>query len=246
MEQTRSWERALTPETLAKAQEKNPFKKLNDIVYEIIEDAIVSYGVEGGTKLNTVQIAKLLGISRTPVSEALEQLRVNGLVVTYPDKKGFYVFDVSHTSLEQLFIARRALEGTAAYLCARQNTLVDLKMLEKLAKLFSATFEKRYFVNFSRIDQTFHNTIVNSCGNPYIVKMYKAIQKSISYYSVRSQDFMLSLGDDPSFGVLATQHVAIYRAIELGMPDLAEAASKTHLDTCYTLSLRYHTFAGNI
>lgn len=246
MEQQENWEAALTPETLVKAQEKNPFKKLNDIVYDVIEDVIVSYGVAGGTKLNTVSIAKRLGISRTPVSEALEQLRMNGLVVTYPDKKGFYVFDVSHTTMEQLFVARRALEGTAAYLCARQNTLVDLKQLEKLAKLFTATFDKRYFTNFSRIDQSFHNLIVDSCGNPYIIKMYTAIQKSIGYYSVRSQDYMLSLGKDPSLGVLATQHVAIYRAIELGMPDLAEAASKTHLDTCYALTLRYHTFAGNL
>ena len=185
-----------------------------------------------------------MNVSRTPVSDALEQLQREGLVVTPPSRKGHYVFDISHASLEQLFMARKALEGTAAYICARQNGGVDMPKLRGLAIKFQRTFEKREFTNFSELDQDFHNQIIQSCRNPYILKMYSAMECFISYYSIRSQEYLLSLQNEPTFAVLAGEHMAIYRAIELGIPELAEATSKNHLSTCYNLCMRYHTTAG--
>jgi len=237
----KKWEDLFSSEKLMEQQRQNPFRKLGDMVYDIIESAIISYELQPGTRLNTVKTAELFGISRTPVKEALEQLRKNGFVVTSDAKKGYFVFDISNISLEQLFMARKALEGTAAYLCARQNMLINLEKLKQLAVLFRETFQKKYFIHFSMIDQAFHNLIVTSCGNRYIKSMYGEIERKITYYSVRSQDYMISLGEDPSFAILAGQHIAIYRAIELGMPELAETASKNHLDVCYSLCLRYHT-----
>ena len=102
------------PELVHKAQDANPFLKLNDVVYNIIENGIIYGMLPPGTRLGVVRIAGLLEVSRTPVSEALEQLSNEGLVVTPSNRMGLYVFDISHTSLEQLFMARKSLEGTAA------------------------------------------------------------------------------------------------------------------------------------
>lgn len=217
-------EKYFRPELIEEAQKQNPFLRLNDIVYSIIEKAIIYGGLPPGTRLSIVKIAGLLNVSRTPVSDALEQLRQEGLVVTPPSRKGHYVFDISHASLEQLFMARKALEGTAAYICARQNSAIDMPRLRSLAIKFQRSFEKREFTNFSELDQDFHNQIIQSCRNPYILKMYAAMERFISYYSIRSQEYMSSLGNDPGVSVLSSQHMAIYRAIALGMPELAETA----------------------
>ena len=199
-------EKYFHPGLIEEAQKQNPFLRLNDLVYSIIEKAIVYGGLPPGTRLSIVKIANLLNVSRTPVSD----------------------------------------EGTAAYICARQNGNVDMQRLRSLAIRFQRTFEKREFTNFSELDQDFHNQIIQSCRYPYILKMYEALQRFISYYSIRSQEYMSSLGNDPTFAVLSSQHMAIYRAIALGMPELAETASKTHLDTCYNLCMRYHTIVGNL
>lgn len=207
---------------------------------------IISFNIPPGTKLSPVRIAELLNISRTPVAEALTALREMGLVVTREGKQGYYVFDLSHASLRNLFEARKALEGTAAFLCAQRNREIDLPMLERLAKLFSVSFEKKYFNRFSAIDQAFHLQIIQSCGNPLLLKMYMSIDKLNKYYSIRSQEYMMSIGNEPDFRAVAGQHLSIYRAIELGMPELAEQASKTHLDAGYSLAARYHLTVGNL
>lgn len=236
----------LRSELIEEAQERNPFLKLNDLVYHILEERIINGELPPGARLSIVHIASLLDVSRTPVTAALEQLKAEGLVVTPPSRKGYYVFDISHASLEHLFMARKALEGTAVYLCARQNTTVDMSRLRELAIRFQQSIEEREFAHFSEVDQAFHSQIVRSCRNPFIQKMYSSLERFISYYSIRSQEYMLALGDDPSFSMLSCQHMAIYRAIALGLPEMAEQSSKTHLDTCYNLCMRYHTIVGNL
>lgn len=239
------WEEIFSRRKLIKREAANPFEKLNNMVYAILEEAIISYSIPAGTKLSIVHIADLMNISRTPVKEALEKLREKGLVVTEKEKKGYYVFDMSHGSLEQLFMARKALEGTAAFLCAQRNFDVDLKALERLTKLIGASFEKQYFNKFSLIDQAFHSLIIDPRGNPLIIRMYKSIEKINSYYSMRSQEYICSKCMDDSFKAIVGQHIAIYRAIEMGIPGLAETAAKSHLDAGYILCLRYHTSMGN-
>lgn len=239
-------EQSLSAQLIEQAQRRNPFLKLNDLVYHILEERIINGELPPGERLSIVRIASLLNVSRTPVTAALEQLKAEGLVVTPHARKGYFVFDISHASLEHLFMARKALESTSAYICARENTMVDMKSLHELALRFQQTFVRREFAHFSELDQAFHSQIVRSCRNPFIQKMYASLERFISYYSIRSQEYMLALEDAPSFSMLSCQHMAIYRAIALGMPEMAEQTSKTHLDTCYNLCMRYHTIVGNL
>lgn len=239
------WDAVFNPAELEKLQTDNPFKKLNDSVCELLENAIISYNLPPGTKLSPVRIAISLGVSRSPVTDALETLAQRGLVMSSAGKKGYYVFELSHSSLRNLFNARIALEGMASYLCAQRNAEISLPDLERLAKLFYASFEKRYFNRYAMIDQAFHNLLINSCGNPLIVKMYRSIDKLNTYYSIRGQDYLKSVGDSPEFRTVAGQHLTIYRAIEMGMPDMAQQALKDHLNMGYIMGMRYHITIGN-
>ena len=75
---------------------------------------------------------------------------------------------------------------------------------------FRQAFDKRDFTNFAEIDQEFHSHIVVSSRNPYLVKMYKAMNRFISYYSIRSQSTSSRCKTSPTFAVLAGEHMAIY------------------------------------
>ena len=221
-------------------QLKNPFMQLNDVVYGILERAIINFELAPGAKLSVAQISEQLGVSRTPVTYALEQLKTEGLVSSNPGHRGYYVWDISYASLENSFMARKALEGTATYICAQRGVFRNDDRPKILAEQFEAAITQRNFTDFSVIDTSFHRLIIRSCGNPYILKAYQQMERFINYYSIRSQIYLLDKDSDHVLETLANQHLAIYNAIMSGIPELAENTDKMHLDTCYNISIRYH------
>ena len=93
-----------TAQNITAAQEKNPFAKISDIVYELLEKAIFSSAIPPGSKLNISKLAEQMGVSTSPVTRAVERLEENGLVtaVRSSDSKyrSYFVFDLSSESLE--------------------------------------------------------------------------------------------------------------------------------------------------
>lgn len=228
----------LNDSLLERQQTLNPFRKLSEIVYEILEEAIISFQLKPGTQLNTVKIAQLLNTSRTPVTDALEQLVDTGLVVNSANKKGYYVFDISDTSLQTLMEARHAIENYAAYYCACRSSEIDLKRMRILAQQFSKAIKTWDSKDFSHIDQSFHRMIIDNCGNPLLQSMYDKLERLTSYSSHRVEDFIRTEKRNGLLMRLENQHMSIYNAIALSLPDLAFNASRQHLDTCLLLYIR--------
>ena len=98
----------------------NPSAKLRDIVSQMLYDEIVSLCIAPGTKLNVNSIASALGISRTPVAEAIMNLCEQGFVVSKPDTSGFFVIDLSLKDMIDLYDVRAAIECEAAALCTER------------------------------------------------------------------------------------------------------------------------------
>ena len=78
----------------------------------------------------------------------------------------------------------------------------------------------------------FHSTIVRSTGNDCLIRMYEAIGKMVEYLSVRTNQFLVSEQNPDNLLMLGSQHMAIYRAIKLGFPELARQAMEKHIDFC--------------
>lgn len=228
----------LSRSQLEQKQSINPFQKLSELVYETLEDAIINCQLKPGAQLNTVKIAQILNISRTPVTDALERLVEAGLVVNSTSKKGYYVFDISEALLEYLLGARNAIENYTAYYCAMRSSKIDLKRMRLLAQQFSKALNTWNSTGFSQIDCSFHRLIVDSCGNPILQSMYGRMERLISYSSHRVEDYMRTKKQSELLMRSENQHQAIYNAIALGLPDAAFAASRQHLDTCLTASIR--------
>lgn len=229
-------------EQLEKIREENPFRKLCDIVYNMMEKAIISYELRPGTQLNTVRISKLLDISRTPVTDALERLLDMGLVTASPEKKGYYVFDINYNFLQKLIEARRAIENYASFMCAQRNGDLDLKELRHLAAKFRDSVKNWDYRDFAWIDQIFHQKIVENCGNELLKSMYSSICQINTYASNRVEDYIEKYSPTTVMRDFENQHLAIYNAIALGLPDVAFAASDRHLDSVLVLFLKGYKF----
>jgi DNA-binding GntR family transcriptional regulator len=235
-------QKVFSKELLEKMKDENPFRKLSEIVYEMTEDAIISCELHPGTQLNTVKISKLLDISRTPVTDALEQLLNTGLVTASPEKRGYYVFDISYDFLEKLIEARRAIENYASFMCAQRSGELDLRELRDLAAKFRDSVRNWDHREFARIDQLFHQKIIENCGNELIKAMYKSILQISTYTSNRVEDYIEKYPPTSAMRGFENQHMAIYNAIALSLPDMAFAASDRHLDSILILCLKGYKY----
>ena len=103
------------------------YKPLRDVVFENLREAILEGKLEPGQRLMEVQLAEQLGVSRTPVREAIRKLELEGLVVMLP-RKGAYVADVSLKDIIDVLEIRSTLEGLAAYLAAAAAYPEPLKL----------------------------------------------------------------------------------------------------------------------
>lgn len=183
-------------EKLESYLEKNPFAKLSDVVTQILYDEIVVLDIPPTSKLNINQIATDLGISRTPVVEAINRLQAIGFVETRPKASGFYVTDMNLLDMIDLYDARTAIECEAAALCADKASPEAIAQLDSLATEFKKAVP--------RMDgkKLFHNVIRECCAvaNAKGVKMdadefirvdHQHIIDNISdYYPSMAQDML--------------------------------------------------------
>ncbi len=220
-------------ELLLQRLEENPFQSLNHIVYQMLEEAILSFELLPKTKLNSAKIAKDLQISRTPIKEAFRTLCKEGLVERREDKNGYYVFTFSRQMTEELFFARRVIEGTACYLCAQHNRSVDVRQLRYYAEEFREILHTKQYTKLDETDIPFHKIIVQAAGNPFLVTMYETLDRMIRYQSARNAHYLRSTGQvEYKMDGLALQHLSILKAIESGIPEMAQSAAHAHIDTC--------------
>ena len=217
-----------TAQNITAAQEKNPFAKISDIVYELLEKAIFSSAIPPGSKLNISKLAEQMGVSTSPVTRAVERLEENGLVTA----------------------VRRAIEGEAAFLCAQKRTLIDLPRLQKLADQFQSAWQDfakdldtaPTASERAKIDLEFHHQLVLTTENEYLIDMFETLQGTLHYLSIRSCEFVATEQKKDNLIVMGSQHVAICSAIGLGLPELARSAMERHIDFCCSRCLINRTF----
>ncbi|HWQ50419.1 MAG TPA: GntR family transcriptional regulator [Terriglobales bacterium] len=210
---------------------ENPFTQLSEIVRDLIKDDILSFTLQPDTRVNGSKIAETLGISRTPVDEAIHALAGEGLLVQKEGRRGYYVYAMTRTAVEDLYYARKVVEGTASYLCALHNGQVDIARLKKMAYEFRDIFASHDYRRLGELDPAFHRLIVEFTRNDYLVRMYRALDSAISYHNGRLSH-LLSESPELSVPSISTQHITICNAIEFGVPDMAQNAAVAHVDAC--------------
>ena len=228
--------------TLKEYISREPDAKLRDLVAKLLYDDIISLRIAPGTKLNVNQIASSLGISRTPVAEAVAKLTEIGFVVSHDGASGSYVLDLNIHDMINLYRVRTAIESEAAALCAHtvdESTLHDLTVL---ADAFKENVIRRDIRGMKDTDMPFHRLLINSCGNPYIVQSYELLLPKLTMYQVSMTEFIGRRGneDNPWLPSIKYNHTSVVSAIRNRMPEQARQAMADHVNA----SLNFTTLSG--
>lgn len=198
--------------------------RASDRAYAALHDDIVEWRILPGTVLAEVEQSERLGVSRTPLREALSRLTAEGLTTT-AGGRGVVVTDISLEDIDELFELRETLEGKAAALAAERGDAgvflqLQKELLEAPALIRGADPARHeYYELVGRLDAAIDAAISNS----YLVQA----MRSIRVHLVRIR--RLAADDATRLIAAAGEHAAIAEAIAAGNPHLAEAATIVHL-----------------
>ncbi len=162
-------------------------ENLGDTVHRILWDRILERQLAAGEKLSDVQLSQQLGVSRTPVREALQRLVQEGVVRIEPNH-GFYVVSLQTSELEEIYEVRAALECLAVQLAAGRFSSGELEselvLLDKVElRLKTASTESTRAVarmEFLDVDRGFHRLIVKRAGNRRLEAMIESLWAQIA------------------------------------------------------------------
>ncbi len=203
--------------------------RASDRAYAALREDIIEWRLRPGTVLAEVEQSERLGVSRTPVREALGRLTAEGLT-TAAGGRGVVVTDISLDSIDELFELRETLEVRAAALAAQRGepgVFAELHaQLLGAPGLLSDTDPARheYYALVGRLDEAIDAAVSNS----YLAQA----MRSLRVHLVRVR--RLAADDAARLRAAAAEHAAIAEAIAAGNPRLAEAATTVHLHRSLT------------
>ncbi|MBO0603203.1 GntR family transcriptional regulator [Sporosarcina sp. E16_3] len=143
-----------------------------------LQQWIIDGTLHPGEKLNDTELAGALGVSRTPIRESLQLLEVQGFVKMYPGK-ATQVTEVDKESITDLLPPLAALQALSAELAIPQLTEETIALLESTNRRFAhAVYTENYF-SALKIDEEFHQIIVDVANNPYIISMVASLQAHV-------------------------------------------------------------------
>lgn len=198
------------------------YKPLREIVFESLREAIIQGKLRPGERLMEIQLAEEMGVSRTPVREAIRKLELEGFVVMAP-RKGAYVSDVSVKDIVDVFEVRSALEGLAAGLAAERITSEEMDQLEMSLVKINAISEEDLDAIVEG-DACFHEIIYRASRNERLTQIITQLQEQIRRFR------MTSLSRPGRQKNALDEHKKIVEAISDRNVDLAQTLAREHVE----------------
>ena len=144
---------------------ENEYLPLRDVVFNTLRQAILRGEFKPGERLMEIQLANKLGVSRTPIREAIRKLELEGLVIMIP-RKGAEVADITEKSLRDVLEVRKALEELAVQLACEKITQEELEELEKAGENFKKVLKRsKDITEVAEADVRFHDVIYMATDN---------------------------------------------------------------------------------
>jgi DNA-binding GntR family transcriptional regulator len=192
-------------------------------VVEAIRAAITSGKLRPGDRIVEQQLARDLGVSQTPVREALASLEREGVVVKV-DHTGTFVSSIEPEDLHEVLTLRAVLEGYCAALVSAQLTDNTLKPLEKLVDQMQAAADAGDLARTTLLDARFHETLYGICSHGLLRETLGRLNQRMML-SVAFVDLL----QEADLRGIADNHVPLLEAIASGQPDLAEREARKHV-----------------
>jgi DNA-binding GntR family transcriptional regulator len=189
-----------------------------DVVFESLRDAIWTGRIRSGERIREEEIARNLGVSRTPVREALQRLQQRGLLVV--GARGLVVSQLTSNQVIELYAMREILEGSAARLAAQHATEIEISALHRLQRELQQVSDDANAVVM--LNRRFHQAIYEAAHNQYLMQTLDVLHDSLAL--LNNTTFRA-----PKRNETDKEHRQIVLAIEKHDPDQAESAARRHI-----------------
>ena len=179
---------------------------LRDVVFQTLRAAILKGELKPGERLMELQLAAKLGVSRTPIREAIRMLEQEGLAVTIP-RKGAEVAKMTEKDMEDVLLIRCSLEDLAVRLSCDKITAAELQELRIAMEDFEKKTKSDNVVEIAKADVTFHDILYKAADNPKLLLLLNNLREQMFRYRVEY------LKDKNIYGRLIEEHRQMYDAI---------------------------------
>lgn len=201
----------------------NEFLPLRDVVFNTLRKAILTGQLKPGERLMEVHLANRLGVSRTPIREAIRKLELEGLVTMIP-RHGAEVAEITKKSLSDVLEVRRALDGLSVELACDRITEEELEELKKACDEFEKTVRGKDVSQIAKADVALHDIIVRATGNQRLLQLVNNLAEQMYRYR------FVYIKDVSQHEKLIAEHKEIYESIACRDRERASRAAKLHID----------------
>lgn len=202
---------------------ENEYLPLRDVVFNTLRRAILRGELVPGQRLMEIRLADQMGVSRTPVREAIRKLELEGLVVMVP-RKGAEVAHISGKNLRDVLEVRRALEELAGELACERMTTEDFKKLEQANLKFASVLDSDDITVLGQADEEFHGLIYQATDNDRLVQMVNHLREQMYRYRIEH------LKNKSQRTILLQEHQDIMRALAARDVEAVRRAIRVHIN----------------
>ena len=160
------------------------FLPLRDVVFKKLRRAILLEELKAGERLTEIHLADKLGVSRTPIREAIRKLELEGLVIMIP-RRGAIVADINEKSLKDVLEVRRVLDVLSAELACERIDEEGKKALGQACLEFERAIKGNDLRDIAQKDVALHNIIVEVTGNVTLRQMIDNQAEQMNRYRVK-------------------------------------------------------------
>ena len=179
---------------------------LRDVVFNTLREAILRGDLVPGERLMELQLAAKLGVSRTPIREAIRMLEQEGLAITIP-RKGAIVAGMTEKDMQDVLEIREALEELSVQVACDKITDEEIAELQKNMKNFEHSLNSGDLKTMAHADVEFHDVIYRATDNPKLINMLNNLREQMYRYRVEY------LKNPQNHEQLLHEHEAIYKGI---------------------------------
>ena len=198
-------------------------KPLREIVYEELKRQILKGEIAPGHRMMEVELADDMGVSRTPVREAIRKLELEGLVTMIP-RRGAEVAQITEKSMNDVLEVRRAMDALCVELACDRITPEELQDLKKACDTFEAAVKTDDIKQIAQADVALHDIIVQATGNQRLIQLVNNLSEQMYRYRFEY------IKDFSQHERLVEEHKVIYESTVKKDKETASNMAKVHID----------------
>lgn len=196
---------------------------LRDVVFNTLRKAILKGDLKPGERLMEIALAEKLGVSRTPIREAIRKLELEGLVVMAP-RKGAKVASITERDLNDVLEVRKGMDELAVRLACERITPEQLDELDLVEKKFLNLIDSENLTELAEVDVEFHDIIYQATNNKRLIQLLNNLREQMYRYRIEY------LKDSAVRRLLAKEHKSICEALRAHDKDSALRYAYVHID----------------